>query len=468
MIKFLFFDYRQLESLEGFERRVEPPRKHSAEPVMTSEQMWDMDWLTTYGSVVRRPDTGLYQLWYTTLSPKRKLVVAYAESADGMAWTRPALDVVRIRGRKTNIVFDKEPHGTAVIHDDADPRADWKYKMLSGAAPSGRISAFRSADGIHWMPAAENPVVGSNPDCPISFCRMPDGRFAAYHRSGFGDRRVSRTESWNFRNFSEAAVVMEPDQNDPPNTQFYGMGSAVYGPYMIGTLWVYHTDVQDMGFYKMTGFQQPEFVHSRGGYCWHRTGQGVPWIPVEKDKSRFDSGQVQPVSAPLFLEDEVRYYYTGTRTRHGAKHLQDKAPRPHAGIGFASCKPDRFVSVTAKGDGRMLTRPFWTETPRFCLNARVGRGGFVRAEVLDLEGKPIPGFTLKQSLPVTGDSIEHVLAWKDGPDPSGLANRDIRLRLHCRNAAIYSIYSGAPAEAKRYWDFRIATFLNMEAEKARM
>lgn len=467
MIKFLFFDYRQLERIDGFVRTLMPPQRRTAEPLLTSQQTWGTDFLTTYGSVIRRPGDGLFQLWYTTLSPDGKLLLAYAESPDGLVWERPALDILKIKGRKTNVVFDQDPHGSAVIYDDTDSRPGWKYKMMTGAAPSGRISVFRSADGMHWSPAAENPVIGSNPDCPMSFCRLPDGRFVAYHRPGFADRRVGRTESWNFRNFSEAAVVMEPDQNDPPNTQLYGMGAAVYGAYMIGTLWVYHTDVDEMGFYKMTGYQAPELVHSRGTVCWHRTAQGVPWIPVEKDKRRFDSGQVQPVSAPVFLEDEVRFYYVGQRERHGAK-MEWAGPPPRAGLGLASCKPDRFVAVTAKGDGRLLTRPFWTETPRFCVNAKVTRGGWLRAEILTVEGTPIPGFRLQDCLPVTGDSTEHVLAWRGSPDAAVLANREIRLRLTCRNTELYSLFAGTPAETKRYWDFRIATFVNMEAEKARL
>lgn len=467
MLKFLFLDYRQLESIQGFTRRLEPPRKHSPDPLMTSMQMWGQDGMTTYGSVTRRPADGLFQFWYTTYSPERKLVLAYAESADGIDWRRPELDIVKFNDRPTNVVFDKEPHGAAVIYDEAESRPGWKYKMLTGASPSGRISAYRSGDGLRWLPAAENPVVGSNPDCPISFCRLPDGRFVAFHRPGFADRRVGRTETWNFRNFSEAVMVMEPDQNDAPNTQLYGMGSAVYGAYMIGTLWIYHTDVDDMGFYKMLGYQDPEFVHSRGSYCWHRTGQGTPWIRVEKDPARFDSAQVQPVSAPVFLDDEVRFYYTGQRGRHGSKDVW-KGSGPRAGFGFASCKPDRFVGVTARADGRILTRPFWIDAPRFCANARIARGGSLRAELLDLDGKLIPGFALKDSLPLTGDSTAHELAWKGSPDLTPLLHREIRLRVHCRNATLYSLYSGTPAEAKRYWDFRIPAFIRMEAEKERM
>ncbi|MFM1551389.1 MAG: hypothetical protein ACKJSG_18450, partial [Lentisphaeria bacterium] len=40
------------------------------------------------------------------------------------------------------------------------------------------------------------------------------------------------------------------------------------------------------------------------------------------------------------------------------------------------------------------------------------RGGALRAELLDHRGKPVPGFTLADSDPLTGDRISHRMSWK--------------------------------------------------------
>jgi hypothetical protein len=125
------------------------------------------------------------------------------------------------------------------------------------------------------------------------------------------------------------------------------------------------------------------------------------------------------------------------------------------------------VGVGAKTVGRLLTRPFWTETPRFCVNARIGKDGWLRAGLLHADGKEIPGFTVKDAAPLTGNSTGHVLTWKGQPDLSSVAHREIRVQIHCKNATIYSIYAGTEQEAKRYWEFRIASWVNMEREKAR-
>ena len=172
-----------------------------------------------------------------------------------------------------------------MIEDREDHRPAWRYKMLTGAPPSDCIAALHSADGIHWNPVRTiagriQPVIATNPDCPIGFLRAPDGRLVAYHRmDGYG-RRVFRSESWDFVNWSgEPRMVLEPDAGDPPQTQFYGLGACAYGPYEVGTLWIYATDLDDLGRNKMRGLQTPELAYARAGTAWHRAEQGTAFIP---------------------------------------------------------------------------------------------------------------------------------------------------------------------------------------------
>jgi hypothetical protein len=465
LIKFLFLDYRPVESVEGFARQLVCPRKCRDNPLLLSDHPAEGDNMSLYGSVVRRDD-GLFQMWYTVSYGKDGVALAYAQSDDGLTWQRPALDVVKVRGRKTHLVFTKGPHGTTVIYDAAETRPSWKYKMLTGAAPSSRICAFRSGDGIHWTAAAENPVTGSNPDCPMSLHRAADGHYVAYHRPAFGDRRVARSQSWDFLNWSKPEIVIDQEAGDPPQRQFYGMGAAAYGGYELGTLWIYSTDPANMDFYKMRGGHQfTELTYCRSGYAWHRAALGEPFIPHGKEGT-WDWGLLQAASSPLFLADEVRFYYAGSRALH-SQWRQWKGPPPRCGIGFAACKPDRFVSLTAGNRGTLLTRPFWTETPRFFVNAQVAKAGQVRLAVLDTDAKPIKGFGAADCLPVTGDQTMHEVTWRGRGDPAVLANRQIRLYVEAKHARLYSLASGTPEEARRYWEFRIPHYLDMETEKQR-
>jgi len=466
-VKFLFLDYRQFEVVDGFTRQLEPPRKHG-KPLFVSDQPWEGNWLQLYGSVIRRRD-GLWQMWYgcsTQVTGGHRL--AYAESDDGIDWRRPKLDVVKWEGLPTNIVKEDGAYGAAILYDGQDPRPRWKYKMLCGAEPSRCICAFHSADGIHWLPAAPNPVIGTPPDCPIGLMRDAEGRYVAYHRADNGDRRVARTESWNFRDWGETKLVVEPDQNDLTNVQFYGMGSIPYGPYELGTLWVYRTEPEDMVWQKMQATIEIELTHSRGGYAWHRTTQGTPWIPLGSE-GEFDSAQIKAASQPVLLENEIRYYYTGCPNRHGREDWPPPSKQPGQwGVSFASCKPDRFVSVACEDEGRILTRPFWVETAGFFANADIAPEDGLRAEITDVKGNPIAGFTLDESVPVRGDSCRHALAWKGNPDFSVLEDREIRVRIEARHARLYSIFVGTEEQAKRYWQFRIPYHIPMRHEKSRL
>ena len=247
MKKLLFFDYRELEYVEGFARAVESPVKDAGAPLLRPELPWERGNMQMFGSVLRGAD-GRFRAWYEVVDAPWRVRLAYAESDDGLDWHKPELDVFRDGGQATNIVFDGEPLGSAVIEDREDPRPEYRFKMLTGAAPSGCLSAFHSADGMHWESARMfggrvQPVIATAPDCPIGFLRAPDGRFAAYHRmAGYG-RRVFRSESWDFAHWSgEPQMVLEPDAGDPPQTQFYGLGACAYGPYEVGTLWIYATE----------------------------------------------------------------------------------------------------------------------------------------------------------------------------------------------------------------------------------
>lgn len=452
MIKFLFLDLRQIEQVRGFERHLTPPAI-DPEPLIVSDAPWENDKLGLYGTVVRRED-GLWQMWYTCRAWGPGMSLAYAESPDGHAWERPLVGL-EIDGRRTNILRDDCPIGTAVLYDPDDPRPTWRYKMVTAPSPVTRICAFRSPDGIRWKPIAENPVIGTHPDGPMGLVRLHDDRYALLHRPAWGDRRVARSESWDFVHWTPARIVCEPEPYDGTNVQFYGMGTIQYGAYELGTLWVYRTDEDDMVWSKGLGVLDCELTYSRGGYAWHRTSPGTPWLGCELAGTGY--GQVHTASAPLLLEDEVRFHLALSRTRHGEDRLNAESPR--WSIHRASVLPDRFVGIEARAEGELLTRPFWTEHPGVHLNASVHSGGFIRAEVTDVEGHPLPGFEMEQCVPFAGDDWRHPVRWQGTTDPGLPGGTEMRLRVHAEEAMLYSIAAGSSAQTLAYDRFELPHYL---------
>lgn len=451
MVKFLFFDYREVEHIRGFERALEQPEKCPQNPLFLAEEPWENGNMQLYGSVVKAPGKP-FQLWYSVIHRPWKMYLCYAESDDGISWRKPLLDIFEYNGQKTNIVFTEDPHGPAVIYDAADPRPEWRYKMVAGTAPSGCICAFHSADGIHWQPVKRHPVLPTNPDCPMGFLRAQDGRYVVYHRMhGFG-RRVFRSESWDFYYFTgEPRMVFEPDAADPPQIQFYGLGSTTYGSYEIGTLWIYHTDPQDRSAGKMHGYQEAELAYARSGYAWHRAAQGTPFIP-HGEKGTWEQGNLQCASAPVFLEEEIRYYYMGTTQTH-QRHWELEPQR--AGLGMARLKPDRFVALCAgEAPAELMTYAFGLRSPNLYVNAKTASDGWVRLELLDEQANALPGFTEAECLPITGDSTAHPVRWKGlGAPPVG---KPTRLRLTAKNARVYSLFNPEVGETPVYYRFTAA------------
>ena len=448
MTKFLFFDLREIETISGFRRVLEQPNKHPGNPLFIADQPWENGNMQLYGSVVKVPGRP-YQLWYSVIHPPFTIYLAYAESDDGIAWRKPLFDIFEFEGRKTNIVFAADPHGPAIIYDDADPREDWKYKMLCGASPSDAICAYRSADGIHWIPARPCPVIPTNPDCPMALFRARDGRYVAFHRNaGFG-RRVFRSESWDFLYWTgEPRMIMEPDAADPPQIQFYGMGATAYGSLEIGTLWMFHTDPSDVRWGKSNGYQEAELTYSRGGYCWHRAAQGTPFIP-HGEMGSWEQGNLQCASAPVFLDDEIRYYYAGSTMFH--QPSWELKPQT-AGLGMASMKPDRFIALVADDDpAELLTFPLVPQSPHIFVNVRTESGGWIKIEMLDVNRNVLPGFASDDCLPVTGDETALPVRWKSSAEwPIG---QPIRLRVTAKHASLYSIFSCPPQDAPAYREF---------------
>jgi hypothetical protein len=449
VLKFLFFDNRDFELLEGFTRKIEEAKKHPANPLFGQDRPWEHN-ITMYGSTVKVPGRP-FQLWYTIVEPPFHLVLAYAESDDGIEWRKPEFDIYMHQGRKTNVVFAADPHGAAIFYDEAESREDWTYKMVCGIEPKGLVHAFHSADGIHWLAATDGAIIGNHPDCPMSLLRRLDGSYAAHHRVPNGGRRIGRSESPDFLNWQGGRIVLEAGPGDPPQFQMYGMGAAIYGDFEIGTLWDYYTDLDDSGRSHMNGEQMAEFVYSRSGWCWHRALPHQWLIPNGADGS-WESGNLQCASAPLYLDDEIRFYYAASTVRHSSRwELQPG----QFGIGLATSKPDRFVALVAGDEPALaLTRQFTIHTPELFVNAAVARGGNVQVELLDAAGHVLPGFEMDKCMPVSDDSIKHPLRWQGEPPLATIVGQPIRWRLSATNAKVYSVWMPDGDAKPVYYKFR--------------
>jgi len=96
------------------------------------------------------------------------------------------------------------------------------------------------------------------------------------------------------------------------------------------------------------------------------------------------------------------------------------------------------VQAPLKG-GEFVTKPLVFEGSKLVMNFSTSAAGSIRVEMQDKDGKPIEYFTLADCPEIYGDTIEHVVVFKDGSDVSKLAGKPIRLRFLMKDADLYSI-----------------------------
>ena len=183
----LFVDDHEILYRSGTERFQNPATLNPTNPVVREDQAWEM--AIGWTSIYRNPKTGKYQLWYQAYGGGRderkthKCVVAYAESTDGVKFTKPTLGLHEFHTTRepwnakikdTNIVLlggggygDRYCNSVLVEPGEKDPAK--RYKMLfydfapskfeadKGREIPGWHAAF-SPDGIHWTKSDANPL----------------------------------------------------------------------------------------------------------------------------------------------------------------------------------------------------------------------------------------------------------------------------------------------------------------------
>jgi len=100
---------------------------------------------------------------------------------------------------------------------------------------------------------------------------------------------------------------------------------------------------------------------------------------------------------------------------------------------------DGFVSAHANHDvGELVTKPLTFQGKRLSLNFATSAAGFVKVELQDAAGQPIPGFAEADADVLYGDSLDRTASWKGNPDVGTLAGKPVRMRLVLREADVYS------------------------------
>ncbi len=237
-----------------------------------------------YGAVIH--DNGKYRMWYYAVGMKEpgdayhpdvkaltQGPVCYAESPDGLTWTKPDLGQMEFRGSKHNNAIalpDALIEGVHVVKDDADPDPARRYKMVYNPfnGKTWVIRSATSADGLHWK-AAEHYGIDQFLETASLYhfngLWIVNGQRLTFSDGGHPSGRQGRAVlSPDFNRWlggdTDAFLLPEPAKPEdrgaykPYDQVHLGVGAASYGTVAVGFYGQWHNIPGDSDSQKRWGW----------------------------------------------------------------------------------------------------------------------------------------------------------------------------------------------------------------------
>lgn len=424
-------------------------------------------------------DGPLYRMYYRGLNidveqgriktGRHRPYYCYAESTDGIHWTKPELGIVEFEGSKQNniILQGRGTHNFTPFKDENPECApEARYKALGGLMSEGGLFAFQSADGIHWSLLQKTPVItnGAFDSQNLAYWDGETNQYRAYWRiftggtttkdtwKPSGIRAIRTGTSKDFIHWGDTADLTYVDS---PDEELYTNQIKPYfrAPHIqigLPTRYIERgwsasmralPDLENRELRASsterygTGITEALLMASRDGVHFKRWNEAFLRPGIERPGT-WQYGQqyvawhvVQTASSLPGAPPELSFY-SSEDYWHGAGGTLRRY----------TLRLDGFVSVEApmKG-GELLTKPLTFSGSSLTLNFATSAVGSVRVEIQDAEGTPLKGFALADCPEHFGDSVSRTVTWKDGSDVSSLSGRPVRLRFELKDADVYAI-----------------------------
>lgn len=438
----LLVDDHLIDRMDGVALKMHKPQAHDV--ALICDAPWEGN---TSGYFTLFQDGDLFRCYYRGShhgeeggKPSQSGVTCYAESRDGISWTKPELGLLEFNGSKNNnIVHMGDGCSTFAPFLDTNPNCppESRYKALATMGDNVErkknpaLQAYHSADGLRWKLMREKPVItaGSFDSQNTAFYDAEHGVYRAYWRyftGGYTDERgwkpsgvraIRTATSKDFLTWENQADLAYG--KDAPLVQLYTNAVRPYArapQFMLGFPTRYqpkHSQVE------------PVLMTSRDGINFKRWEE--PLIPITAPKDR-DWNRSNYMTIGLLAlpgkPDELSVYATEA-------YYQGPGSR----IRRFSLRVDGFVSASA-AKGELITQPITFTGSKLTLN--LVSGGESRVEVQDDAGKPLPGFTLEDCTVLKGDFIDKAVIWKGG-SLDQLTGKPVRLRFELREADLFSL-----------------------------
>lgn len=301
-----------------------------------------------------------------------------------------------------------------------------------GGAYDIRIVEYTSADGVHLTRKREGVVNPNGAEALCgSFYNPVRGEYTFLVRPAWADRRCAITHTKDFETYTPLRLAIQPDGEDPPCSELYGMPCGRVGGYYVGFFCLYETADEDWGLANKFrhGHMEPQLTYSFDGVHFQRCLR-TSFIPRGYPGDE-GYGMVIPYSI-IERGDEFVIAAALYRREHGYDH--SGATR----LNFYTVKRDRLVGLEAgSGWAYVRTRPFLLEAGEPHINLEVPDGE-AYARLIDASTQtPIEGFDFDDCAPFTGDTLDWIPRWRG--KVSSLEGKCIAIEIKYRNGMLYAI-----------------------------
>jgi hypothetical protein len=443
----------------------EKPRREI--PIIKTDKEWDK-WGIRPSTLLF--ENGIYRLWGACNSNFLDEYYCYFESKDGINWTKPELNIVEFNGNKKNNLFKKEI-GISIFIDPSAP-ADERYKTISHGKISGDqfekyknsrpwsvyateldppdVHVMRGAvspDGLNWK-VLDEPIGFEHFDTQnIGYFDQSLKKYVFYVRgfmigpraAGFSypeekfhqyimRRAVSRIESEQFGNLPLSEIILETTPDMDPTEQFYTncyttIPNSPDHHLMFPSMYKISNDETTISLYS-----------SYNGKTWHK----LPGSPIYSTQNFGE-----PDGGTIFAQPNLVERPDGDWILpYTAYNVPHKYPRGAYRFepGLLVWPKGRLCGIETEGEGEFATIAFVVPGSIMKINALTHRTGYIKVEVVGMDGNPVEGYSFEDSIPIIGDYHKENVIWKNNKELKTLKDSPVILRFKMRMAKIYQLY----------------------------
>lgn len=457
----LFVDHFLLDTMAGTELRLQTPRDEGI--AMKFDAPWEGGF-SGYASMVQMPDK--IRVYYRGKPVANKdgsddESTCCAESTDGIHWTRPDVGTYEVMGsKKNNVVLMKANSATHNFAPFLDDRLgvppDEMFKALGGTMESGGLSAWKSADGLHWEKLSEQPVITKAmvpykymfDSMNVPFWSAAEQKYLAYYRVFEGGiRRIVRSESSDFIKWSPPVMMQyrNPEMEAPIEHLYTNQTH----PYFRAPHLYVSIAARFMPGRRVLTDEQAKSINVNPGY-FKDTSDAI-FMTTRAADDTASIGFYDRTFLEGFIKGGIGAQNWVSRTNYPARTVVQTGPtemslyvnqdyaQPTAHLRRYSLRLDGFAALHCSyAGGHAITKPFIFDGQQLSLNFSTSAAGGVKVGFENAEGKPIPGFSIDEAVTQIGNEIDRRVTWKSGPDVSTLAGKTVRMRFSMKDADVFA------------------------------